>query len=111
MYRFCARFPKLLELAQLEMISVKYLDLPYGAARRNRSLRDHASENFFSIFDTVSKRLLAQNDLEIPRGNKITTDEERKKVLAQLICDIAEEGCFSGLAEWIICKPLDCNEI
>jgi hypothetical protein len=57
------------------------------------------------VFDTISKTLLSQNNLEIPRGHKILTDDERKQALAELNHDFVEEGCFSRLAEWVICKP------
>lgn len=88
-------------------MSVKFFDLPYGGARSDRSSRDYALENASLVFDTLSKTLLSLNDLEIPRGYKITTDEERKKALAELDRDISREGCVSRLAEWVIRRPLN----
>lgn len=103
----CSRLPEMLKLAQLEITSVRYLDLPYGAARGDRLSKDYALDNIWPIFDTVSKELLSKNDLEIPRGHKITTEEGRKQALKELYRDMVEEGCFSGLAEWIIRKTLE----
>jgi len=106
---FCARYPPMLESASFTILSVKYFDLPYGAARSNdqRSTPDHALFNLEAFMDTGSRSLLSQDDLEIPRGHKITTEEERKRALEDLVRDIRDkEGCFSGLAEWVIQKPL-----
>lgn len=102
----CARLPAMLNSASLEIVSVKQFNLPFGAARNDSSSRDYALESRSIILDTVSKFLLSQNDLEIPRGHKITTEEKRKQVLEEIYRDTIKEGYFSRLGEWIVQKPL-----
>jgi hypothetical protein len=104
--RLFFRIPAMLRSASLNLFSVKYFDLAYGAASGDKISGDLALENLNGFLGSVSKSLLSQDDLEIPKGHKISTEEERKQAMEQLMDDIAQEGFTTGLAEWIAQKPL-----
>jgi hypothetical protein len=96
----------MLNSASLKMVSAKQFNLPFGAARINSLSKDYALESRSIILDTVSKFLLSKDDLEIPRGHKIVTEEERKRALKDIYRDTVEKGYFSRLGEWIAQKPI-----
>lgn len=107
------RFPDMLRLASLTPVSSKIAKVYYGSAAagqtglNGKSLEQYiesAMENVALSLDAVSRWAFSRGHLEIPRGNKITTEEHRIEVLTKLLADIEEEGSYQGLSEWLAQK-------
>jgi hypothetical protein len=99
-----AHFPALLDSTSLRIVSTNFFDNPIGVKCGHALTRENGIRNYSIFLDTVSRFLLLQNDLEVPRGNKISTEVERQQMLKELVRDIENEGFYHHLAEWVAQK-------
>jgi hypothetical protein len=113
--RLSRRFPDLLRSASLTPVSSKNVDFYYGSLVEGKTgiqgapmepYMNTALDIFVMAFDEVTKLLLAQGKLEIPKDHKITTEENRKQAVADIATGIREKGCFEHLSEWVAQKQV-----
>jgi hypothetical protein len=99
----------MLPVASFSIISSKKEDLYYGFAAKGRTglkgeLLDRyiapTLTNLSTLLDIMSKSLLLQDDLEVPRGHKISTEEDRKRILTEILTSAKEEGFCVSVSEW-----------
>jgi hypothetical protein len=66
-------------------------------------------QNLGSIVDAISRELQQDGALEAPLGQKITTEEGRQALIAEIIQGCQEEGTYTLTSEVVACKII-CRE-
>jgi hypothetical protein len=103
----------MLEAASFKVAFQRVINFPLGRSCRlvqdngGESLAEYAtmtSEGLRTVSDVFTKRMLSENCLEVPRGTKITNEEDRQKIVDEIHRGVEEEGLYTVFSEWVARK-------
>jgi hypothetical protein len=103
------------EAASLRVLSSRRVLVPFGnycdsyKGADGTSLSEYKAisvENLFQILNTTSISLMNDRALELVNGIRISSEEERRVVMEEVLRFI-EEGGSTSFSEWVVQRPFD----
>ena len=114
-YRLSYRLADILESASFDVITSERGYSPYGKlcethrGLRGASFTEDNEDTLYSLrlfLDMISRDMLQHDILEVPRGVKISTEEERQQLLDEFRAGAELEGGKLMVSEWLAQKRL-----
>jgi hypothetical protein len=103
----------MLKAASFMIVSSRVTHFPVGGSSSRvqvssgeslAEFADATSQGIRVFADAMSQQMLAEDRLEVPRGNKITCEEDRRKIVDEIYRGVKEEGLYGLAAEWFARK-------